>query len=303
MKSGRHCRDCLINIHKKCEERCNAENPCPHVPVPAKSIQITSAADDDSKSILNIELPDANMANSPATTPVADSIDSVVVKNNFELIPVPDTAMNNRTTALAAPPTTVHRLSTKAAAAFSVLDSTARRSFRGAFGNKNLNHPGASISPSLSATSELSKSDESLSNASTISGSSSTKISAATPAVQASSKLAKAASSAYSRLRDFKSRRLPAATVAAATTVETPPTKKTSTLLGSSKITKNKCHIVSKQIRSVLVHCEIVPEVDMREVISVSQIDEIMILGCLRKHDPFIFSRKSCQMKAMTLKL
>ncbi|CAF1364920.1 unnamed protein product [Adineta ricciae] len=255
MKSGRHCRDCLINIHKKCEDRCNTENPCPHVPVPAKSIQISSAADDDSKSILNIELPDANTTNSPATTPVADNIDSVVVRNNFELISAPDAAMNNRTTTLATPPTTVHRLSTKAAAAFSVIDSTARRSFRGAFGNKNLNHPAASISPSLSATSELSKSDESLSNASTISGSSSTKISAAIPAVQTSSKLANAASSAYSRLREFKSRRLPAATAAAATTVETLPTKKTSTSSGS-------------------MHSEIVPEVDMREVISKILSDE-----------------------------
>ncbi|CAF0999825.1 unnamed protein product [Adineta ricciae] len=255
MKSGRHCRDCLINIHKKCEDRCNVENPCPHVPVPAKSIQISSPADDDSKSILNIELPDANTANSTVTTPVGDNIDSVVVRNNFEPISVPDTAMNNRTTALATPPTTVHRLSTKAVAAFSVIDSTARRSIRGAFGNKNLNNPAASTSPSLSATSELSKSDESLSNASTISGSSSIKISAAIPPAQTSSKLANAASSAYSRLREFKSRRLPAATVAAATTVETPPTKKTSTSSGS-------------------MHSEIVPEVDMREVISKILSDE-----------------------------
>ncbi|CAF5061095.1 unnamed protein product, partial [Rotaria socialis] len=79
----------------------------------------------------------------------------------------PAPAATTTTTSAIVLPTTAHRLSTKAAAAFSVLDSTARRSFR-AFGNRNLNSTAVSFGPNIGTTSELSKSDESINDPSNI---------------------------------------------------------------------------------------------------------------------------------------
>jgi hypothetical protein len=200
MKVGRQCRDCLVTIHKKCEDKYNTENICTHEPIHLKLNPIASPSEDDLKSLVNIEINN----NIPVVT--SDEIETVPVKLNDELVV-------NRTT-------TANRLQTKAAAAFSVLDSTARRSFR-AFGHKSSNQI---ATPPLSTTSELSKSDESLNNASP----SSTKKSPTTnppppppppPPVQSSSKLVNAASSAYSKLREFKSKRTPA-------TSESNPVKK-----------------------------------------------------------------------------
>jgi len=219
MKSGRQCRDCLITIHRKCEEKFNAENICTHEPVHLKSNQISSPSDDDLKNLVNIELNDVNNTIPIITT---DSVDSIPIKNNYELVSVVN---NNR---IMATPTTAHRFSTKAAAAFSVLDSTARRSFR-AFGNKNINPITPSLPASISSASELSKSDESLSNSSI---SSTRKPSIINPPVQTSSKLANAASSAYSKLREFKSKRLPI-------TSETNPVRKTRSPSDSSEIIKD----------------------------------------------------------------
>ena len=84
-----------------------------------------------------------------------------------------------------------------AAAAFSKLDSTARRSFRG-FGHKHNDQ-----TPTITL-SELSKVVESDSNPSP----SLQKRNISTPPPQTSSKLASAASSAYSKIREFKTRRL-----------------------------------------------------------------------------------------------
>jgi hypothetical protein len=151
--------------------------------------------------MVNIEMTE----NLPSTTPTED-LETNLIKTNDTVLSIPH---NNRVT-------TANRLSTKAAAAFSVLDSTARRSFR-AFGNKNFNQPITTNSNlSLSTTSELSKSDESLNIPPIIP---TKKPSISNPPVQTSSKLANAASSAYSKLREFKSKRLPV-------TSETNPIKK-----------------------------------------------------------------------------
>jgi hypothetical protein len=208
MKVGRQCHDCQIAIHKKCEEKFNAETICTHEPSHTKLTQIPSPSDDDLKSLVNIEINNSdNNNNTPPiiTTTTADDMDSISIKSNYEYVSMPN---NNRTITT---PTTAHRLTTKAAAAFSVLDSTARRSFR-AFGHKHPNPP-ASLSPSLSSTSELSKSDESLNNPTIIPTTSTIKGPIPiNPPAQTSSKLATAASSAYSKLREFKSKRLPVST-------------------------------------------------------------------------------------------
>jgi len=219
MKYGRQCRDCHVAIHKKCEEKYNNDVICPHEPVLVKPNPVSLSSEDDLKNIVHIEMPE----NTPSLPATIDDIESNSIKNNDTLLAI---ANNNRTTTT----TTANRLSTKAAAAFSVLDSTARRSFR-AFGNKNINQPITTMTTtnliqSLSSTSELSKSDESLHNPLIIS----TKKPAITNSpVQTSSKLANAASSAYSKLREFKSRRLPAAP-------ETNPIRKTRLPSDSSKI-------------------------------------------------------------------
>lgn len=237
MKSGRQCRDCLITIHKKCEEKFNTETICTHEPVHLRTNQISSPSDDDLKNLVNIEINDVIPVPPTITT---DSIETTPIKNNYEMVSMPT---NNRTiatpTIIATPPTTAttaNRLSTKAAAAFSALDSTARRSFR-AFGNKNVNPTTTittaptttSLTPSLSSTTELSKSDESLSNSSTIS---TKKPTITNPNVHTSSKLANAASSAYSKFREFKTKRLPV-------TTETNPIKKTRSTSDSSEIFKD----------------------------------------------------------------
>jgi hypothetical protein len=196
MKYGRQCRDCLVTIHKKCEEKYNNDIICPHEPINVKTIPVSLSSEDDLKNIVHIEMPDST----PSLPATIDDIESNSMKNNDALLVIPN---NNRTTA--------NRLSTKAAAAFSVLDSTARRSFR-AFGNKNIHQPITTMTTtnliqSLSSTSELSKSDESLNNALMIP---TKKPTITNSPAQTSSKLANAASSAYSRLREFKSKRLPA---------------------------------------------------------------------------------------------
>ena len=195
MKVGRQCRDCFVTIHKKCEEKYNTENICTHEPIHPKPNSLASPSEDDLKSLVNIEINN----NIPIIT--TDEIETVPLKLNDELVV-------NRTT-------TANRLQTKAAAAFSVLDSTARRSFR-AFGHKSSNQIAI---PSLSTTSELSKSDESLNNASPSPIKKSPITNPPPPPVQTSSKLVNAASSAYSKLREFKSKRSPA-------TSESNPVKK-----------------------------------------------------------------------------
>jgi hypothetical protein len=37
MKTGRQCANCLITVHKKCQEKFNNENICLHVPISTKS--------------------------------------------------------------------------------------------------------------------------------------------------------------------------------------------------------------------------------------------------------------------------
>jgi hypothetical protein len=233
MKSGRQCRDCLVTIHKKCEEKFSIETLCTHEPIHSKSAPIplpSVASDDDLKNIVNIEMPD----NTPnITTPTTDDIETNVIKNNDLSTSIP---INNRTT-------TANRLSTKAAAAFSALDSTARRSFRGAFGNKHPNQPitttTANLSPTLSSTSELSKSDESLHNPSIVP---TKKPLTTNPPVHTSSKLANAASSAYSKFREFKSRRLPA-------TPETNPVKKSRLPSDTGKFTEEKADFYTSEVQ------------------------------------------------------
>ncbi|CAF3220753.1 unnamed protein product [Rotaria socialis] len=246
MKIGRQCRDCQIAIHKKCEDKINAEIKCTREPIGLKTNQTTTAPDEDMRSSIIVE-------SDIGPVLAADDTDSITIKNNYELIPSPNvnrtttmtsatstptttaTVAITTTTAIAAAaattipatttapapapaatttttsaivlPTTAHRLSTKAAAAFSVLDSTARRSFR-AFGNRNLNSTAVSFGPNIGTTSELSKSDESINDPSNIP---TAKVSIVNSPIHASSKLANAASSAYSRFREFKSKRLPSA--------------------------------------------------------------------------------------------
>lgn len=195
MKTGRQCRDCQVAIHKKCEEKFNATNSCTHEPIKTKSNLISPVEDEDAKGIVNVELPTGQ----PATTPTEEN-EPMVTKSTLESATAP--AAVRLTT-----PTTATRLSNKAAAAFSVLDSTARRSFR-AFGPKTPHSTAPSAPPTLATTSELSKSDESLSQASTISsGSTSTKAATMSNTPGTSSKLAHVASSAYSKLREFKAKR------------------------------------------------------------------------------------------------
>ena len=188
-----------MTIHKKCEDKVVIE--CSGSPEPGsnKSFATLTSAEDEARSLVHVDL--SNSETPMITT--TEEIDSVPVKNNYELGPMTNTP--RMTT-----PTNAHRFSTKAAAALSVvLDSTARRSFR-SFGNKPV-HPATNVTPTLSNTSELSKSDESLSNISTISSSSNpskTSINSNPPA-HTSSKLANAASSAYSKFREFKTKRLP----------------------------------------------------------------------------------------------
>lgn len=209
MKSGRQCRDCLQTIHRKCEDKFTSETTCPHEPLQAKLIHILTPSDDDLKSIVNIEL-NTNNNNTPIIT-TTDEIEANLLKSNES---TPNLLVNSNFQRS----TTANRLQTKAAAAFSVLDSTARRSFR-AFGNKNTHSPAptistasssANLSPNLSTGSELSKSDESLHNA-TVTSTKKPTTNTPSPS-QTSSKLANAASSAYSKLREFKSKRLPAST-------------------------------------------------------------------------------------------
>jgi hypothetical protein len=197
MKSGRQCHDCLQTIHKKCEEKFNIDTICLHEPIQIKSSPVFTLSEDDLKNIVHIELPD---------TTTADDSEASLIKPNETLTAIPN---NNRTTTPTTT-TTAYTLSTKAAAAFSALDSTARRSFR-AFGHRNPNQPTTvtptNLTPTLLSTSELSKSDESLQDPSIVSTKKPT-----VPTTHTSSKIAHAASSAYSKLREFKSKRLPVAT-------------------------------------------------------------------------------------------
>lgn len=226
MKYGRQCRDCLATIHKKCEEKFNNDTTCTHEQNVFKYNPTSSPSDDDLKNMVHIELPDNVSINSSvsspvsiptsipsitttaaATTPADDVVEGISMKSNDSTTSLPN--LNRSTTA--------NRISTKAAAAFSVLDSTARRSFR-AFGHKNANHPPANISPNLSTTSDLSISDESIHNSTRKPSTTTTATTTATQ-VHTSSKIANAASSAYSKFREFKSKRLPI-------TTETNPIKK-----------------------------------------------------------------------------
>lgn len=214
MKSGRQCRDCHVTIHKKCEEKFNSENICTHEPIDVKSNALPSPSDDDLKSIVHIELTNNN------TTPIIMSTDEMenALTKSIEL------SMSNpgyirpasivASSPTLAATTTATRIQSKAAAAFSAIDSTARRSFR-AFGNKNLQPPVSNISvpnstSNLSTSSELSVSAESLQSSSPSLTKKATTTSS--PPVQTSSKLANVASSAYSKLREFKSKRSSAAT-------------------------------------------------------------------------------------------
>lgn len=220
MKTGRQCQDCEIPIHKKCEERINAQTVCTREPIYSKINQFPSPTDDDMKDLVNLE--SNSMVNIGA-----DDIDSMSLKSVVEPLPSPSinrtatnaaaatttTATTTATTIAAAStavPTTALRLSTKAAAAISALDSTARRSFR-AFGNKNTNQTAAAatVAPNLSTTAELSKSDETVNNPSSIPTTKTAAITTTTnPPISTSAKLANAASSAYSRFRDFRSKRM-----------------------------------------------------------------------------------------------
>ncbi|CAF3640251.1 unnamed protein product [Adineta steineri] len=255
MKSGRQCRDCLMTIHKKCEEKFSADTICTHDPNHVKTHPISTTSDDDLKNLVNIEISDSSI---PPPNILMDNIESISIKSTPDIILTSNPNNNNRSTLAAttttpATPTTTptttttaaNRLSTKAAAAFSALDSTARRSFRGAFGNKNSNQTTTNLVPSLSATSELSKSDESLSSSSPLP----TKkpITTNVP-VHAPSKIASAASSAYSKIREFKSKRLPA-------TQETNPVKKTRSPSDSEPNETN-------------------PEADLRQIITQYLLDE-----------------------------
>lgn len=216
MKSGRQCRDCHVTIHKKCEDKFNSENTCTHEPIDIKSTSIPSPSDDDLKGIVNIDLINNN------TTPIittTDDMESNLTKSielsmshpNYIRPALAPTPISSPTVTA---PTTATRIQSKAAAAFSALDSTARRSFR-AFGNKNLQPPVSATSipnstSNLSTSSELSVSDESLQISSPSLAKKAT--AASPPPVQTSSKLANVASSAYSKLREFKSKRTAAAT-------------------------------------------------------------------------------------------
>ncbi|CAF2131775.1 unnamed protein product [Rotaria magnacalcarata] len=281
MKTGRQCRDCQIAIHKKCEDKINAEVKCTREPIRLKTNQTTTAPDEDMKSSIMVESDISSVL-------AADDTDSIPIKTNYELIPSPNvnrtttissatstptttaTVAITTTTAIAAAaaattttttipvtttaaaavatpttstivlPTTAHRLSTKAAAAFSVLDSTARRSFR-AFGNRNLNSTTVSFGPNIGTTSELSKSDESINDPSNIP---TAKLSIVNSPIPASSKLANAASSAYSRFREFKSKRLPAAS-------ESNPMKKAPST--TSSITNE--NIAEADLRDIITQC------------------------------------------------
>jgi hypothetical protein len=130
MKTGRQCANCLITVHKKCQEKFNNENICLHVPISTKSI-----------------------------------------------IPEDETSMTSTDDIDAQTPTTTDRF------------STARRTLR-KLRNRNLNE---TFQP------ELSKNDESDRNSSPHTEK--------RQSVQTSSKFVNAASSAYSKLREFKTKR------------------------------------------------------------------------------------------------
>ena len=201
MKVGRQCRDCHKTIHRKCEEKFNAENFCTHEPVQPKTNPLSTPTEEELKSLVHIDIEHGSADTSLITTITTEEIDSMPVKNNFEFVSMP---VQPRMTT----PTTAHRLSTKAAAAFSVLDSTARRSFR-AFGHRNVN-ASTTLTTNLSSASDLSKSDESLHNPMPVPSTAT----ATKPALHltlpapASSKLVNAASSAYSKLRELKTKRV-----------------------------------------------------------------------------------------------
>jgi len=50
MKAGRQCRNCLITVHKKCEEKFNNENICTH-----ESIHPKSTISEDENSVLSTD--------------------------------------------------------------------------------------------------------------------------------------------------------------------------------------------------------------------------------------------------------
>jgi hypothetical protein len=199
MKAGRRCRDCHVTIHKKCEERFNAEHHCTHEPIVSKPAVPSPTTEDETKSFTQIE----TIATIPlAVTTTSDEGELQMMKSNSDLSSIPNTHHTN---------TTSTRFSSKAAAAFSAFDSTARRSFR-AFGSRNtptgpIPNSTVALTPTLIPASELSKSDESLSNASIASSHSTRAMASPSPQTHASSKLASAASTAYSKLREFKSKR------------------------------------------------------------------------------------------------
>ena len=213
MKTGRQCRECQVTIHRKCEDKFNANNVCSHESINAKSNLISPMGDEDLKSLNQLEM---HSGSSAATTPTEENADSISLKNSYEIVSMP-------TNARPVAPTTANRLTTKAAAALSVLDSTARRSLR-ALGQKNAN-----LTANLSTATEFSKSDESLSQASVISsGSTVSKGTTVSGSPASSSKLVNAASSAYSKIREFKSKRTPN------TTAETNSTSKSRTSVETS---------------------------------------------------------------------
>jgi len=216
MKTGRQCRECQVTIHRKCEDKFNANNVCSHESINAKSNLISPMGDEDLKSLNQLEM---HSGSSAATTPTEENADSISLKNSYEIVSMP-------TNARPVAPTTANRLTTKAAAALSVLDSTARRSLR-ALGQKNAN-----LTANLSTATEFSKSDESLSQASVVSsGSTVSKGTTVSGSPASSSKLVNAASSAYSKIREFKSKRTPNTTAEtnstskSRTSVETKPTE------------------------------------------------------------------------------
>lgn len=69
MKAGRQCRDCLITVHKKCEDKFNIENICTHEPVRP----ISSISEDDNAS-LSTDDTDSRTTTTPHLSKAVDSV-------------------------------------------------------------------------------------------------------------------------------------------------------------------------------------------------------------------------------------
>ncbi|CAF2410288.1 unnamed protein product [Rotaria sp. Silwood2] len=153
-KTGRQCRNCSMTIHKKCENKLNNEHTCTH-----ESIHLKSKESEDNHSIIS-----------------TDNIDST-------------SNMNQTTT------TKSHSsLTTEAAAAFSIFDSTSTRSFRTLI-NKNLN----SIPTLILSNDQLDNNSSSYTEKQLVKN----------LPIPTSSKLINAASLAYSKLFEFRTKRIP----------------------------------------------------------------------------------------------